>query len=123
MSLKDKLLLAVKLRCQECAPDNEPAQCEEKTCSFWVCRFGEMEGRRGATWLRRQIRLYCIECCGDSPAEVSVCRSLSCAFWPWRIGRTEPDQVDDVGSEAWDCIFGPEVRDRTDKALDKLFGE
>ena len=34
----------------------------------------------------RAVRWYCLECCGDSAAEVRQCVSKSCPLWPVRMG-------------------------------------
>lgn len=35
----------------------------------------------------KQIRMQCIECCGDSNKTVRFCHSLNCPLWYFRFGR------------------------------------
>lgn len=35
------------------------------------------------------IRAKCLDCCGDSPAEVRRCAIVDCSLWPFRMG-TDP---------------------------------
>lgn len=35
------------------------------------------------------IRAKCLDCAGDSPAEVRRCAMVECALWPFRMG-TDP---------------------------------
>lgn len=35
----------------------------------------------------RQIRKFCIDCCGESPKAIQFCCSLDCALWYLRFGK------------------------------------
>lgn len=35
----------------------------------------------------KSIRLKCLDCCCDSPAEVRRCSVVNCALHPYRMGR------------------------------------
>jgi hypothetical protein len=35
----------------------------------------------------KAIRQFCLECSGDSSAEVKCCTSRNCALYPFRLGK------------------------------------
>lgn len=35
----------------------------------------------------KAIKLYCVECSGDSPQEVTMCPSGNCFLYPFRFGN------------------------------------
>ena len=35
----------------------------------------------------RAIRLKCLDCCGNQPAEVARCPVRRCPLWQYRLGR------------------------------------
>ena len=36
----------------------------------------------------RALRLRCIDCSGDSAAEVRLCTAVTCPAWPFRMGKS-----------------------------------
>lgn len=34
----------------------------------------------------KAVREYCIDCCGGSSGDVTMCNILSCPLWWWRFG-------------------------------------
>ena len=42
--------------------------------------------------LRIAIRNKCLDCVGQQPKEVRFCPSVSCANWPYRMGKNHPKQ-------------------------------
>ena len=40
------------------------------------------------------IRAHCVECFGGQPQVVADCPSRSCALWPWRMGKGNPDALE-----------------------------
>jgi hypothetical protein len=40
----------------------------------------------------RSIRLYCLDCCGDSPKEVRLCPCTDCTLFPFRLGKN-PNRI------------------------------
>ena len=37
----------------------------------------------------KAIRLKCLDCCGDAPAEVRSCTITSCPLYPFRMGKAD----------------------------------
>lgn len=37
--------------------------------------------------LRKSIRVYCVNCCGNSPKEVALCPSKDCALYKHKEGK------------------------------------
>lgn len=35
----------------------------------------------------KQIRKFCLECCGGSPKSVKLCSSVDCSLWYLRFGK------------------------------------
>lgn len=35
----------------------------------------------------KAIREFCLDCCGDSAADVKGCTSIKCALHPFRLGK------------------------------------
>ena len=35
----------------------------------------------------KALRLRCLDCCGDSSAEVRMCVAVDCPAWPFRMGK------------------------------------
>jgi|SRR5690554_530217 hypothetical protein len=35
----------------------------------------------------KSIRLYCLDCCGNSPKEVRLCPCTDCTLYPFRLGK------------------------------------
>lgn len=52
------------------------------------------------------IRAFCVECFGGQVQAVTDCPSRSCALWPWRFGKGNPDELEWKGAR---CHLG-EVR-------------
>ena len=42
--------------------------------------------------LQTAIRNKCLDCVYQQPKEVRLCPSVSCANWPYRMGRHHPKQ-------------------------------
>ncbi len=70
---------------QEIHPDGTPqGRDPRKMTTFDLCLAGIERQSRGDA-----IRAKCLDCCGDSPAEVRRCGAVDCALWPFRMG-TDP---------------------------------
>ncbi len=39
----------------------------------------------------RQVRRFCLDCQGNSTAEILQCRDETCHLWPWRLGKNTPE--------------------------------
>jgi hypothetical protein len=40
------------------------------------------------------VRAHCVECFGGQPQAVADCPSHSCALWPWRMGKGNPNELE-----------------------------
>lgn len=45
----------------------------------------------GPTTLKKAIRLWCIECSGDSQSEARKCTAFRCPLWAFRMGKNPYD--------------------------------
>ena len=48
---------------------------------------GRRAARLGILSPLRSIRAKCLDCTCQQPKEVRDCRIVSCALWPYRLGR------------------------------------
>ena len=48
----------------------------------------------------RALRLRCLDCCGDSPAEVRACTAVRCPAWPFRMGANPWREASEAQREA-----------------------
>lgn len=61
------------------------------------------------------IRAKCIECAGNSPAEVRRCGAIDCALWPFRMGTDPYREKREMSDEARAVIAERFARARKQK--------
>lgn len=70
---------------QEMHPDGTPqGRDPRKMSADDLAAIGLVRISRGDA-----VRAKCLDCCGESPAEVRRCGAVDCALWPFRMG-TDP---------------------------------
>ena len=59
----------------------------------------------------KAIRAKCIDCCGGSFVEVNRCPCITCAIWPYRMGRRPTQEMIDKYTAAVGGAVFEEERD------------
>ena len=122
-------LRVIRRYCLDCAgTSNEVALCVSTRCSLWAFRFGHrpnpdevavvasmpthplemprIQGEVAEGSRLKAIRRKCLDCSGNSVAEVRGCKHTGCDLHPFRMGKSGRTMSDQQRAAAADRMRG-----------------
>lgn len=77
---------AIYDQCVDCAPEFNPAHCEETDCLLHL-RWMKGETKKHGLTRLQAIHRYCIWCMGDHTRWIKECTANHCPLYPYRMGH------------------------------------